>query len=364
LQAITLRCLAPATLAAGLARLRRLAAPAHRDDDLTAACERLPRDAGFAFALIARLAFVHEALLRSAVARGALGTERLLQLQRSCRSVTRDFLDAGAQQYGFLRAGTFEITTPTLGRLDSIDGAALDPRAPPFVPDARESRALARLLCEAGYAITPAELLHGYCSTREAREYAKYRLSAAVSQCIDQIAAHGARQGLARETLSWLDLPTACATLDAGAFVQASAAAAVHAADAALRLPTVFDPGTSLQQVEIAAGTPTFVGSARVAAPLVRVDMRTVPASVPIGAVIAIASADPGYDWIFARRPAGLITAFGGPNSHMAIRCAELGVPAVLGLGLERWSRLSHASHLDIDTRALAVTPWTTERLA
>lgn len=364
LRLITLRCLAPATLAAGLARLRRLSAPAHRDDDLTAACERLPRDAGFAFALIARLAFVHEALLRSAVARGALRAERLLQLQRSCRSVTRDFLDAGAQQYGFLRAGTFEITTPALGRLDSVDAAALDPIEPPFVPDATESRALTRLLREAGYAVTPAELLHGYCRTREAREYAKYRLSAAVSQCIDQIAAHGARHGLVRETLSWLDLPTACAALDAGAFVQASAAAAVHAADAALRLPMVFDPVTPLQQVEIAAGTPTFVGSARVAAPLVRVDMRTVPAGVPTGAVIAIASADPGYDWIFARRPVGLITAFGGPNSHMAIRCAELGVPAVLGLGLERWSRLSLASHLDIDTRTLAVTPWTTERLA
>jgi hypothetical protein len=82
LRAVTVRCLAPATLAAGMARLRRLATPAHGDHDLTAACERLPRDAGIAFALIARLAFVHEALLRSAVARGALRAERLLQLQR------------------------------------------------------------------------------------------------------------------------------------------------------------------------------------------------------------------------------------------------------------------------------------------
>jgi len=362
LQSITARCLAPATLAAGLARLQRLDAPRHRPDDLAATCERLPRDAGFAFALIARLAFVHEALLRSAVARGALRAERVLELQRSCRSVTRDFLDAGAQHYGFLRAGTFEITTPALGRLDCIDVPALDPCAPPFVPDPTESRALARLLDEAGYALSPLQWLHGYCRTREAREYAKYRLSAAVSQCIDAIAAHGAQHGLSRETLSWLDLPTACAALDAGAFVQASAAASMHAADAALRLPTVFDPRTSLQQVEIAAGTPSFVGSTRVAAPLLRVDMPTLPASVRPGAIIAIASADPGYDWIFARQPAGLITAFGGPNSHMAIRCAELGVPAVLGLGLERWSRLSQASHLDIDTRTLAVTPWTTER--
>ena len=46
-----------------------------------------------------------------------------------------------------------------------------------------------------------------------------------------------------------------------------------------------------------------------------------------------IPSADPGYDWIFAQGIAGFVTMFGGVNSHMAIRAAELNVPAVIGAG-------------------------------
>jgi len=46
---------------------------------------------------------------------------------------------------------------------------------------------------------------------------------------------------------------------------------------------------------------------------------------------------------------AGLITAWGGANSHMAIRAGELGLPAIIGAG-ERCFRLwSAARCLHID---------------
>ena len=41
-----------------------------------------------------------------------------------------------------------------------------------------------------------------------------------------------------------------------------------------------------------------------------------------------IENADPGFDWIFGSKILGLITKYGGVNSHMAIRCAELEIPA------------------------------------
>ena len=41
------------------------------------------------------------------------------------------------------------------------------------------------------------------------------------------------------------------------------------------------------------------------------------------GRIVLIPSADPGYDWLLARGIAGLITMFGGANSHMAVRAAE-----------------------------------------
>ena len=48
-----------------------------------------------------------------------------------------------------------------------------------------------------------------------------------------------------------------------------------------------------------------------------------------------IESADPGYDWLFTTKFIGLLTKYGGANSHMAIRCAELKIPAAIGCGEE-----------------------------
>ena len=51
------------------------------------------------------------------------------------------------------------------------------------------------------------------------------------------------------------------------------------------------------------------------------------------GRIVLIPSADPGYDWLLARDIAGLITMFGGANSHMAVRAAECSLPAAIGVG-------------------------------
>ena len=51
------------------------------------------------------------------------------------------------------------------------------------------------------------------------------------------------------------------------------------------------------------------------------------------GCIVLLEKADPGYDWIFSRGIKGLITKFGGAASHMAIRCAEFGIPAAIGCG-------------------------------
>ena len=67
--------------------------------------------------------------------------------------------------------------------------------------------------------------------------------------------------------------------------------------------------------------------------------------------IIMIENADPGYDWIFAKNPSGLITKYGGVASHMAIRCAELGLPAAIGCGEIIFERLHHAKKIMLDCK-------------
>ena len=60
------------------------------------------------------------------------------------------------------------------------------------------------------------------------------------------------------------------------------------------------------------------------------------------GKIVFMPNADPGFDWIFLQPISGLVTTWGGANSHMAIRAGELGIPAVIGAGeilYEKWSK-------------------------
>ena len=69
------------------------------------------------------------------------------------------------------------------------------------------------------------------------------------------------------------------------------------------------------------------------------------------GKIVLIENADPGYDWIFTKNPAGLITKYGGVASHMAIRCAEIGLPAAIGCGEIIFDYLSTSSKIFLDCK-------------
>ena len=65
--------------------------------------------------------------------------------------------------------------------------------------------------------------------------------------------------------------------------------------------------------------------------------------------IILIENADPGFDWIFTKKIKGFTTQFGGANSHMAIRAAELDIPAVIGCGQKKFDELKNSSEIEID---------------
>lgn len=65
--------------------------------------------------------------------------------------------------------------------------------------------------------------------------------------------------------------------------------------------------------------------------------------------IVLIKNADPGYDFIFNHEIKGLVTQFGGANSHMAIRCLEQNIPAVIGVGKIRYQEIIKSKQLIIN---------------
>ena len=67
------------------------------------------------------------------------------------------------------------------------------------------------------------------------------------------------------------------------------------------------------------------------------------------GKLVLILQADPGYDWLFGHGIAGLITQYGGANSHMAIRAAEIGLPAAIGVGEKLYEKILNMRQVELD---------------
>lgn len=65
--------------------------------------------------------------------------------------------------------------------------------------------------------------------------------------------------------------------------------------------------------------------------------------------IVLIENADPGYDFLFSYNIKGLITKYGGANSHMAIRCMELDLPSIIGIGEKNFNNLLNFKKIYID---------------
>ena len=72
--------------------------------------------------------------------------------------------------------------------------------------------------------------------------------------------------------------------------------------------------------------------------------------------IILIDNADPGFDFIFTKNIKGLVTKYGGSNSHMAIRCLELNIPAAIGIGNKEFDKLVNSNVVFIDCEKKNIT--------
>lgn len=364
---------------AGEVERRRCAARSTRDElrealALLAACRAhgtLP------FAVVARHAFAGEALLRSAVARGALEPERATALRASIRTVAsdvaRDFVAAARgrlprasflARWGHLRPGSFDVTSrrydarPEL--FDDLPTGAADASEvgsvpQPFVLTSREASALDALCREHALRVDGAGLVAYVARAVAGREDVKLGLTRPLSAALELLAAWAARRGLDRDALAHLTLDDLRAAAvrpgehDARALEERIAERrARRAVERAVRLGPLLRDARDLHVLADEPARPTFVTRHVVCAPPVVLDASSVSARSLAGRVVCIQSADPGYDWIFAQPIAALVTCFGGGNSHMAIRCLELRVPAAIGVGEPLFDRICGAPRVEL----------------
>jgi len=375
------------SIAAALARVKRLAGQALPDAEEGLAClapmiADCISDGTVPFAMLARHGFIARTLLLSLVARGVLGTDDVARLQAGVRTVAGDLVDAMRDlqagrlpqadfmaRYGHLRPGTYDILSSRYDQMQDViarGGAAAAAFAhAAFAPGDAQRAAIDRLLRDERLDGVDADSLLAYCSAAIAgREYGKFVFTRSVSAMLEIIAASGERIGLSREELSHVplqDLLDVARSGDEAAARERLRAvsereAERHALTSAIRLPQVLFDEAGVHVVPFQVSQPNFITASKVTAEVVYLDAHHTGLDLD-GRIVLIESADPGYDWIFAQRIAGLITKYGGANSHMAIRCAEFGIPAAIGCGEQRFEAFVQAGRLSIDCSVGLIIP-------
>jgi hypothetical protein len=225
---------------------------------------------------------------------------------------------------------------------------------------AAETADLTRLLDDSGFLVSPSQWVRFVQMSAWAREHGKYVLGRFVSAALDDIGAMVEEVDCDLDCASWLTLDDAAAGERLGLRARsafwarrASAAAARHREDGLLIMSPVLIGDADRDVARMDGAFPNFVGQRAIEGPMVRVVAAgaTEPRSLR-GAVAVIAHADPGYDWLFGTGIAGLLTAWGGANSHLAIRCAEIGATAALGCGEAVFVRALAANRVRIDPGA------------
>jgi phosphohistidine swiveling domain-containing protein len=129
-----------------------------------------------------------------------------------------------------------------------------------------------------------------------------------------------------------------------------------HQISVAIRLPQLLTDQAGVYIVPFQVSHPNFITHKKVTAQCLILRSEINKLSLK-NKVIIIEGADPGFDWIFSQKIAGLITKYGGANSHMAIRCAEFGIPAAIGCGEQRFDLLLKSNQVHLDCAAGLVIP-------
>ena len=259
-------------------------------------------------------------------------------------------------RYGHLRPGTYDILS---SRYDEAPELYFNwnqrPPVPepvkPFALTLPQMRETVKQLEAHGLQPDPVGLFDFMQAGIELRELAKFHFTRNLSDALALITEVGGQYGFSREDLAYCDI-AAFKELHIGAtdpkdvlLRSIEQGKARYAETLKISLPPLIARPEDVWAFELPETAPNFITQKQVTSPVVGCDAREQLA----GAIVCIPNADPGFDWLFAYPIAGLITAWGGGNSHMAIRAGELGLPAVIGAGEVLYRRWSSAQRLYLD---------------
>lgn len=324
------------------------------------------------FAGVARAGFIAVQFLRSFVDIGIIRRDEYDEYMNSLDTVNKRMNCCLAQYYkgevskedflkiyGHIRPGTYDILSKRYDEaFDEYFGDNLTLNMEGIIKDfAFLPEQLSRIqleLEENGLLINAEELLDFIRASIEGREYLKFVFTKVVSKILQLLEELGTRADIPKEDMAYLDISVVkqlYVDLYVGdirtAFMQnINDNKKQYQTAVRLKLPGIIVQPEDVYSFYLLEEEPNYITQKSVTADVAILTEKDYDVE---GKIVFIQAADPGYDFLFSKRIAGLITQFGGVNSHMAIRCAELGIPAVIGVGEKNYAEWSGYKRITLD---------------
>ena len=319
------------------------------------------------FAGVARAGFVAMQMLNSLVEIGFLSVSQKDDFLNSLNTISKVLSTKSANlntqnadeflsEFGHLRAGTYNILSPRYDcAFEKYFAFCQNPQTPKrknFTLDSAKMQELDILLAQNGLKIDSQEFFSFLKDAIEGRERVKFEFSKLLSYAIELIGELGAYYGISKENMAHLDIQNIF-TLYSSLYSKSpkerfldeiARHKAEHNLTLALKLPPLLYSPRQIYSFFTQTSLPNFITQKSVTAQVAFENDKNLQ-----GKIVLIKSADPGYDYLFAKNIAGLITCYGGANSHMAIRASELALPSVIGVGEEKFAQLCNAKRVRIE---------------
>ena len=316
------------------------------------------------FAGLARTAFVAIQILKSLVSSGILTPEDYDAYIKSITTVTgslsSDLKGLGRSEflakYGHLRPGTYDILSPRYDEepekyFDWSQGAMESVEVTRFLPTKKQKGAIDRLLKSSKLSVGREELFYFIENSIKWRELAKFYFTKNLSDLLLLIGSFAEELGISKHKVSHARIDVFKSMYSSSADNEEVLKKSIEHGESCYRettrllLPPIILDKENIWSFHLPKSVPNFITQKRVISSVVGYDDKELIS----GAIVCIPNADPGFDWLFTYPIAGIITAWGGTNSHMAIRAGELGIPSVLGAGEVLYHQWSLARKILID---------------
>lgn len=325
------------------------------------------------FAGVARAAFIAVQFLRSFVKKDIITAQEydsfMCGLNTISKQISKDSQkyinnelskEEFLAKYGHIRPGTYDIQSP---RYDEAFDYYFDGKNVQNMKLQESSFSFAEgtmnqidtALEQNGLRVSAEELLLFIKESIEGREYLKFEFTKTVSEILRLIEQLGERLNIGKDELAHLDIGVIkqlYVDLYGGNIADVfkeniKRNEEQYEIAKNIKLPSIIFSSDDVYQFTMMEEEANYVTMNKVIGKIVIENM--LHEEDLQGKIVFVKSADPGFDFLFTKNIAGLVTQFGGANSHMAIRCSELGIPAVIGAGEKKFNEWSQADTLVID---------------